>query len=401
MSINSAGNMSIATGALDLPLSFFTGERTESIEGESIAERWRDIVRGIRDEYLDPAHRFPWVVGFSGGKDSTVVAHGVFEALLSIPPSQRSRNVHIVSNDTMVESPLVIAHLDVVTKRIEAAAQNLNLPVTVARTHPEPDKTFWVLLIGKGYPSPNSTMRWCTDRLKIQPTSGYIKRNISQYGSAIVVLGVRRDESQTRQRSIDKHKNDRESNLTPHADLIGALIYRPIVDLSTDDVWEILGSFNAPWGGNHRDLFQLYRDAEGGECPVVLSQNEAPGCGTRNSRFGCWTCTVVEKDKSLQGLIDSGNHHFKPLVEFRDWLKSIRNNPELRQAHRRNGRLSFDASGKHIPGPFTIQARKQILDYLLRVQDEFGDRLITDAELDLIYQFWTADLQQEKGLANG
>lgn len=399
--IQSIKNMTITTAVIDLPPSFFMGERMENLEEVSIAERWRDVVRGIRDEYLDPAHRFPWVVGFSGGKDSTVVAHGVFEALLSVPPSQRTRDVHIVSNDTLVESPLVIAHLDVVTKRVEEAAQNLNLPITVARTHPEPDKTFWVLLVGKGYPSPNLTMRWCTDRLKIQPTSGYIKRNISQYGAAIVVLGVRRDESQTRQRSIDKRKNDRGSNLTPHTDLMGALIYRPIVDLTTDDVWEILGSFHAPWGGNHRDLFQLYRDAEGGECPVVLSQSEAPGCGTRNSRFGCWTCTVVEKDKSLQGFIDSGNHHFKPLVEFRDWLKSIRNNPEMRQAHRRNGRLSFDASGKHIPGPFTIQARKQILDYLLRVQDEFGDRLITDAELDLIYQFWTADLQQEKGLADG
>ena len=269
--IQSIKNMTITTAVIDLPPSFFMGERMENLEEVSIAERWRDVVRGIRGEYLDPAHRFPWVVGFSGGKDSTVVAHGVFEALLSIPPSQRTRDVHIVSNDTMVESPLVIAHLDVVTKRIQEAAQNLNLPITVARTHPEPDKTFWVLLVGKGYPSPNLTMRWCTDRLKIQPTSGYIKRNISQYGAAIVVLGVRRDESQTRQRSIDKRKNDRGSNLTPHTDLMGALIYRPIVDLTTDDVWEILGSFHAPWGGNHRDLFQLYRDAEGGECPVVLS----------------------------------------------------------------------------------------------------------------------------------
>lgn len=221
--IQSIKNMTITTAVIDLPPSFFMGERMENLEEILIAERWRDVVRGIRDEYLDPAHRFPWVVGFSGGKDSTVVAHGVFEALLSVPPSQRTRDVHIVSNDTLVESPLVIAHLDVVTKRVEEAAQNLNLPITVARTHPEPDKTFWVLLVGKGYPSPNLTMRWCTDRLKIQPTSGYIKRNISQYGAAIVVLGVRRDESQTRQRSIDKRKNDRGSNLTPHTDLMGSL----------------------------------------------------------------------------------------------------------------------------------------------------------------------------------
>lgn len=369
-------------------------------EARSIADRWQDIVREIRDEYLDNTHRFPWVIGFSGGKDSTLVAHGVFEALLSVPPSQRTREVHVVSNDTMVESPVVIAHLDVITKRIKEAAENLNLPISVARTHPDPDKTFWVLLIGKGYPSPNLTMRWCTDRLKIQPTSSYIKRNISQYGAAIVVLGVRRDESQSRQRSIDKRINERGTNLTPHGDLTGAFIYRPIVDLTTDDVWEILGSYHAPWGGNHQDLFQLYRDAEGGECPVVLSQTEAPGCGTKSSRFGCWTCTVVEKDKSLQGFIDSGSHHFKPLVEFRDWLKSIRNNPEMRQAYRRNGRLAFDATGKHIPGPFTVQARKLILDNLLRVQEEFGGRLITEAELDLIYQCWTTDLQNEKGLSD-
>lgn len=392
--------MSVSSRATGMLGVFFADDRVESTKQESIAERWNEIVRGIRDEYLDSSHRFPWVVGFSGGKDSTVVAHGVFEALLSIPPSQRIRDVHIVSNDTMVESPLVIAHLDTVTKLIDQAAKNLDLPITVARTHPEPDKTFWALLIGKGYPSPNLTMRWCTDRLKIQPTSSYIKRNISQFGAAIVVLGVRRDESQTRQRSIDKRQNDRGTNLTPHNDLTGAFVYRPIVDLGTDDIWEILGSFHAPWGGDHRDLFQLYRGAEGGECPVVLSQSEAPGCGTKNSRFGCWTCTVVEKDKSLQGFIDAGSHHFKPLVEFRDWLKSIRNNPEMRQAHRRNGRLSFDASGKHIPGPFTVQARKKILDYLLRVQQEFGERLITEEELDVIYQYWTADLQQEKGLAD-
>jgi DNA sulfur modification protein DndC len=372
-------------------------EATEAACEGSVTERWREIILSIRDEYLDPAQRFPWVIGFSGGKDSTAVAHGVFAALLSMPPSQRARQVHLVSNDTMVESPLVIAHLDIVTRQIKAAAQNLNLPITVARTQPDLDKTFWVLLIGKGYPSPNLTMRWCTDRLKIQPTNGYIKRNISRYGGAIVVLGVRRDESQTRQRSIDKWRNGRGTNLTPHTDLPGALIYRPIVDLTTEDVWEILGSYHAPWGGAHSDLFQLYRDAEGGECPVVLSKTEAPGCGTRNSRFGCWTCTVVEKDRSLQGFVDSGNHHFKPLVEFRDWLKSVRNNPEMRQTYRRNGRLAFDVSGKHIPGPFTVRARKEILDFLLRTQEEFGAQLITDAELDLIYQYWTADLQKKEG----
>lgn len=379
----------------DTPVAALTESEDTTTADASIVDRWNSIVLSIRDEYLDNAQNYPWVIGFSGGKDSTVVAHGVFEALLSIAPSQRKRSVHIVSNDTLVESPLVIAHLNEVTQRIEQAARNLDLPVIVARTQPDLDKTFWVLLIGKGYPSPNLTMRWCTDRLKIQPTSVYIKKHISESGAAIVVLGVRRDESQTRLRSIDRRRNMRGRNLTPHPDLSGAFIYRPIVDLTTDDIWEILGEFHAPWGGSHSNLFQLYRGAEGGECPVVLSKSEAPGCGTANSRFGCWTCTVVEKDKSLQGFIDAGKHQFKALVDFRDWLKKNRNNPEMRQAYRRNGQLTFDPTGRHIPGPFTIQARKQILDRLFRVQQEYGDKLITDAELDLIYQHWTTELQRD------
>lgn len=371
------------------------------LDDDSALDRWADVVRSVREDYLDENQHFPWIIGFSGGKDSTLVVHATIDALMSLPPSRRIRPVHVVSNDTLVESPVVIAHLDKVTKAIGRTAENLGLPITVARTTPDITKSFWVLLIGKGYPSPNQTMRWCTDRLKIQPTSDYIKRHISESGAAIVVLGVRTDESGARQRSIERHQNHRDSKLAPHNELLGALIYRPIVHLSTDDVWEILGTYPAPWGGSHSDLFQLYRDAEGGECPVVLSKEEAPGCGTPNSRFGCWTCTVVEKDKSLQGFIDVGNHQYKPLVDFRDWLKSIRNKSEYRQAYRRNGRLSFDVQGKHIPGPFTIQTRKLILERLLEVQKEFGDRLVSEVELDLIYQHWTTELQQEKGLADG
>lgn len=357
---------------------------------------WENIVADIKAEYLSETQRYPWIIGFSGGKDSTLVAHAVFDALLAVTPSDRTRDVHMVSNDTLVESPLVIAHMSTVQKQIEDAAKNLGLPVTVVTTHPDMEKTFWSLLIGKGYPSPNQSMRWCTDRLKIQPTSTYILNNISKHGAAIVVLGVRKDESNSRRNSIDKFQNMENSNLTPHSALPGAFIYRPIVDLTLDDVWEILGKNPPPWGGTHDNLIQLYRDAGGGECPVVLSQEEAPGCGTSSSRFGCWTCTVVEKDKSLQGFIDVGNHHFKALVDFRDWLKEIRNKPEHRQVERRNGRMQFDLTGKHIPGPFTIQARKMILDRLLETENEFGNKLISKEEIDIIESTWAEELLKIK-----
>lgn len=357
---------------------------------------WDEVIRSVRAEYLSDVQDYPWIIGFSGGKDSTVVTQAIFEALLQLPPSQRTRHVHLVSNDTQVESPLVMAHLIKVQAAIADMVESFRLPVTVVTTRPTPDKTFWTLLIGKGYPSPNQTMRWCTDRLKILPTSRYILDNISAHGAAIVALGVRLDESDSRRKSINKFQNIEGSNLTPHSELPGAFIYRPIVHLTVDDVWEVLGRCQPPWGGTHRDLIQLYRDAEGGECPVVLSRDEAPGCGTSNSRFGCWTCTVVEKDKSLQGFIDVGNHHFRALVDFRDWLKDIRNKPEYRQVERRNGRTQFDhVTGKHIPGPFTIQARRMILDRLIETEKNFGDQLISKEEIDIIESTWAEELLQK------
>lgn len=359
---------------------------------------FEDIVTDIKAEYLSEVQRYPWIVGFSGGKDSTIVAQAVLEAILAVKPSARTRNVHVVSNDTLVESPLVISHINMVQQKIKDISGNLGLPITVVTTKPEKGKTFWSLLIGKGYPSPNQSMRWCTDRLKIQPTSRYILNSVSDHGAAIVVLGVRKDESNSRRNSIEKFQNMENSNLSPHSELPGAYIYRPISDLKTYDVWEILSKHPPPWGGTHRDLIKLYRDAGGGECPVVLSKKEAPGCGTSSSRFGCWTCTVVEKDKSLQGFIDVGNHHFKVLVEFRDWLKEIRNLQEYRQVERRNGQMQFDLiTGKHIPGPFTIQARKMILDRLLETEKEFGAPLISKEEIDMIESTWAEELLQKGG----
>jgi len=189
-------------------------------------EKYTDIVESIRAEYLSEDQNYPWIVGFSGGKDSTLVAHAVFDALLSISPSRRTRDVHIVSNDTLVESPLVVAHLLATQSVMEQGANNLRLPVKVVTTQPDLEQSFWVNLIGRGYPTPNQTMRWCTDRLKIQPSTRYILNSVSQCGAAIILLGVRLDESQSRRANIEKRQNIVDSNLTPHNTLTGAFVYQ-------------------------------------------------------------------------------------------------------------------------------------------------------------------------------
>ena len=358
----------------------------------SLDPELKRAIEAIRADLLDEyrqSHGYPWIVGFSGGKDSTLVAHLVFELLLELARDDRRRPVHVVANDTLVESPLVIAHIARVQDEMRAAVEAWRLPVEVVTTRPDPDHTFWVNLIGRGYPTPNRTFRWCTDRMKIQPTSRYIKQQVAASGEVVLLLGVRRDESATRAGSVARYDNGHRLNR--HNDLPGCMVYRPIVDLSTDQVWEFLASVRPPWGGSHQALIQLYRDAGGGECPVVTQKSDVPSCGTTSSRFGCWTCTVVEKDRSLEGFVESGFTEFGPLLEFRDWLLTIRNDPEMRSARRRDGRYTIAPNGVFVPGPFTIRARMEILDRLLKLQDRIGRPLISDAELRRIHQIWAED----------
>lgn len=229
--------------------------------------------------------------------------------------------------------------------------------------------------------------------MKIQPTSRYIKRQVDEAGLVILLLGVRRSESATRSASVGRYDNG--ERLNRHNDLVGCMVFRPIVELSTDDVWEFLATTPPPWGGSHQKLVQLYRDAGGGECPVVTQKSDAPSCGTTSSRFGCWTCTVVEKDRSLEGFVESGFKEFGPLLDFRDWLVSIRTDSNRRQARRRNGHVTITDSGTFVPGPFTLQTRAEILERLHKLEADTSQTLITEEEVGLIHSIWAEEIASQ------
>lgn len=364
---------------------------TSTVDVAALATKLRQSQDDVRDEYL-ASHEYPWIVGYSGGKDSTLVLQLVFEMLLDLAPDDRKREVHVLCNDTLVESPILMAYIDSMLARLRRAAQSLHLPVVVVKTSPAADQTFWVNLIGRGYPSPTRMFRWCTDRMKIAPTSAYIRSTVSTKGEVILLLGVRKAESVNRANSIDRHKNIEGTRLNPHDDLAGCLVFRPIVDFTTDEVWTLLLQRNPPWGGTHRELITLYKNAQGGECPLVIDKSQAPSCGTSSSRFGCWTCTVVEKDRSMEGFIDSGHEEMQPLMDFRDWLAVFRNERAKRMVERRDGRVVFMADGiTPVAGPFTVEARQEILERLLATQDQVSYPLITPDELSHIKHLWAED----------
>lgn len=339
-----------------------------------LADLVSTAARDLRAEYKSTEMTFPWVIGFSGGKDSTMLLHLVFEALLSISPSDRKRKVYVACNDTQVESPMVAEHVRASLQAVEEGAEALGLPVSVHRTKPDQNQTFWVNLLGRGYPAPNRTFRWCTDRMKIRPTGKLLRELVEQHGGVVLLLGVRKAESTTRARTIENHSID-GSRYNPHGSVGGCLVYNPIVELSDDNVWTFLLQKRPPWGGRHDRLVTLYRNALGGECPFVVDNDDSPSCGTSSPRFGCWTCTVVKKDKSLLGLADAlDDDRLHALAEFRDRIREISDNPAYRCQVRRNGLPGL--------GPLTYEAREMLLRELLELQAETGLQLIDELETE-------------------
>jgi DNA sulfur modification protein DndC len=342
----------------------------------------------IIDQYLYDDHPTrPWIIGFSGGKDSTMLLQVVWNALSKIEPALLTRQIYVVCNDTLVENPRIVKFINKTLRKIEKAALQHDIPLFVKETIPRMEDSFWVRLIGLGYPAPNRFIRWCTERLKINPTTRFILEKVGETGEAIILLGTRSAESANRAASMKKHEI-RGQRLRKHQ-LPNTFVYAPIKDVTTNELWQYLNQVPPPWGGTHKELVTLYRNANAGDCPLVIDDS-TPSCG--NSRFGCWVCTVVNKDKSMEGLIENGEDWMQPLADIRNFLVETRDNPEKwREKRRRDG-----SEKEGIWGPYRFDTRVEILRRVLKAQkgieQEEGVELITHQEMVLIQFHWFRDL---------
>jgi len=376
----------------------------ELLDSLTIAKRpLKDLTAEIMEVYLSDNR--PWVVGFSGGKDSTAILSLIYSALLRIVPKKRHKHIYIVTSDTLVETPVVVDLIGGVVDTINKQAVIDKIPMTAHTVFPKMNQTFWVNLLGRGYPAPRQSFRWCTERMKIDPVSEFITDKVAKHGEVIVALGSRSQESSSRAQVIAKHSIT-GSHLARHTSLPNAYTYMPIENWSADEVWEYLMGAPCPWGGDNWKLFELYKGSNQGECPLVIDTN-TPSCG--NSRFGCWTCTVVTEDKALHGLIESGDTWMQPLLDFRNQLfesTKPENKPTYRNYKRRTGKVSYmrgeidddqtEKDRKHIPGPYWLKYRKKWLKELLEIEQSINSQghkieLLKPEELQAIRQEWIRD----------
>lgn len=367
--------------------------QTPTLERERLDARYEEI----RNVYL--ADRRPWVVGYSGGKDSTTALQMIWYALSALPPKELSKPIYIIASDTLVETPKIVDYIDSSLKRMNEAAQRAGFPYSAHKVSPILENTFWVNLIGRGYPAPSKRFRWCTDRLKIDPANRFILEKVAEHGEVVMVLGVRKAESATRAQVMSLHRI-KGSQLSRHTTLPNAFVYTPIEDFEVQDVWTYLLQVPSPWGNNNRDLVTLYRNAQAGECPLVVDKS-TPSCG--NSRFGCWVCTVVTKDSSMEAMIENGAEWLEPLLKYRDLLASTQDplvKLQVRDFKRRNGQVMLKPDGGIVPGPYKLSVRKDLLRKLLETEQlvrrhgpDAQERLITKEELERVRRIWRSEAQ--------
>ena len=369
----------------------------KTLNGKTVFDKKRlaDIHKEIREVYLSDNR--PWVIGYSGGKDSTTALQLVWYALSELPEEKRSKPVFVISSDTLVETPVIVDYITSTLEKINKKAAEANMPFTAFKLTPRIVNSFWVNLIGKGYPAPSTQFRWCTERLKIRTADRFILESVTKYGEVVMVLGVRKGESHTRDIVIDQYKIE-GSKLSHHSRFPQSYVYMPIESFSVEDVWAYLLENPSPWGNENQELFELYKSAQE-DADILTIDKDSPPSG--NSRFGCWVCTVVQKDKSMTALIDGGATWLKPLLDFRNMLAEtqIPEKKHIYRDHRRmNGKIKGMQKGENweiIRGPYKFEYCKEFLEKLLEAQESLRKNgpnpnitLILPEELHEIRRIW-------------
>ncbi|MCK1969297.1 DNA phosphorothioation system sulfurtransferase DndC [Franconibacter sp. IITDAS19] len=362
----------------------------------------RELLEQTKELYL--SDDIPWVVGYSGGKDSTAVLQLIWCALQELKIEDKANKaVHVISTDTLVENPIVALWVNRSLKQMQKAVDEQKLPIFPHRLTPEVNDRYWVNLIGRGYPAPRYKFRWCTDRLKISPSNNFIKNVVKKNGEAILVLGTRKAESSVRAATMEVYENRADNTrravgLSVNKELDRVWVYTPVSTWSNDDVWQYLMQEKNPWGFKNQELLTMYQGAtEDGECPLVVDKS-TPSCG--DSRFGCYVCTMVGEDKSMAAMIqnDSEKEWMLPLLKLRNEIdindsnkelksKKIQADKDRRDFRRMNGSLTVhinEYGADLVRGPYRQPFREYMLRKVLEAQvqvQQLGPAEVKDLEL--------------------
>lgn len=350
----------------------------------------------------------PFSVAYSGGKDSTVTMDIVLKSLLLYKfiynnNEVLSKKTYVIFSDTLLEMDPVIEGILNSINQIEIFGQKHQLNLDVRRVSPITKNTLFSLLIGKGYMVPRTDNRYCTDRMKILPQKKVIVSILNETKKGfIAITGQRRDESIDREKRMKQLTVDGSFKKHEYKD---CNLYAPLEHWNSNEIWTHIYNHKLSWV-DANTLGRVYAEAanDGDECHSLFEGFETgstPGCG-KSARYGCWVCTLFDKDKTLNNL---GEHYdyLKVMEDFRNWLVQFRqaswdDNRDI-FIHGKHKMKLYDRNnhrkGMKIPGGYNLHFRKQILTRLLeterKVISQRGKPLISDEELAYIQECWVED----------
>ncbi|MBU8908156.1 phosphoadenosine phosphosulfate reductase domain-containing protein [Desertibacillus haloalkaliphilus] len=400
------------------------------------------IKEHLREIYL--LDKKEWMLMISYGKDSSFLATLVCEMLEDLPTHQRNKKVHFITSDTLAETPMMSDFVRRSNQSVNDYAMANKLPMVGHLVYPDVENDYFYQTLAKGNPTPVSNLgRWCTSRLKQKPTQQKIQEILSQLDRSVemvelngevdeydcyMLLGVREEESARRKSSIEKHQID--DSFSRHSDYPNQIrVYNPIRFVTSDELWFYLAERHIfPWGIEVQDM-QIQYGENFLECGIQHSSQQESSCGSKNSRSGCWTCSMVKKDKMLYQLIDEGYSDMEYLLEWKETMMQLRNDIRYREPVKRNKvkqqqkRLNHQRDNQHMdlfssvvdtnvshyfenkklreydtydrandteyePGSLAIQGRKLMLQKLLYIQEVIGQTLIRDEVVHAIIETW-------------
>ncbi len=279
-----------------------------------------------------------WVVTYSGGKDSTALV----VLSLYMKTLHPDIDLNITYSDTMMEIP----QMSTVAYSFLTAIEK-HYPAQVKIVYPEIEDTYWVRMIGRGYPPPGPRFRWCTPKIKIKPSRKLHDDN------GLFITGLRMGESQQRDirlKSSCLNGGANECGSDVWVNQKGIDVAAPIIHWTAEDVWYFL--------------------MMPGRKAIPETQLVVDLYGNTAMRFGCWMCTVVMKDRTMMALAKSGDYKVQKLLEFREWIVEESRKPENRYFRKdgRKGRLKKDY-------------RKGVLDRVQFLQNTIGIPLISSEEI--------------------
>ncbi len=379
----------------------------------------------MKTMYLNKEDKGHWAVAWSGGKDSTCVLKMITEIVMDLPKEQRTRHIYVVMSDTIVENPELDIYMLDQMDLFNKWAKEADAPFSAHMVFRPIEKGYFMLLLGKGYPLPSNSMRWCTDKLKIKPQEKFLE----ELAPSFILSGVRRSES--RQRGLSIQKRSISEKIAEYANgklaAIGAKIFMPIVDFDVEDIWRNLRQPTL-WSSTE-DIRRIYKEATG-ECgfvnPVGIEEKKVEVCG---ARFGCWTCSVIVKDRSTDQMAKT-HDWMMPLTAWRTLqmrvygrftparpegqprkIRSlvIKKYKAINFAIMRITKAGYGRNGAEFKlgaGTLTMEVREMLLDELLKTQKEVNRLraieqlpaidLIKKDELDAIYKIHEEDKKERK-----